>query len=71
VLNTLSSGPRGWYVTIKLDSQNVKFKIDTGATVTAIPAGFAKTGKLTKLEKCLMGAGGHRLHTLGCFCAEL
>jgi len=39
--------------------------------VTAIPAGFAKTGKLTKSEKCLMGAGRHRLQTLGWFSAEL
>jgi hypothetical protein len=45
----------------------VTFKIDTGAAVTAIPAGLVHcVSKVKHTNKTLKSAGNHMLKVLGC-----
>ena len=51
---------------VAIDGEPVKFKIDTGAAVTAIPESRTSSSwKLQATPKKLRGAGGHVLTTLG------
>ena len=61
----------GWYVNQTLDDKLVKFKIDTGASVTAIPENLCRVDELDTPVRRLLGAGGHRLLTVGSFSGSL
>ena len=48
-LESITETSKAWYVELKVNSQFVKFKIDSGAVVSAIPEGLSKDMGL-KLE---------------------
>ena len=52
---------------MRVNGEGVNFKIDTGAAVTALPAGLCEKLKVTLLptEKVLRGAGNHCLQVRG------
>lgn len=55
-----------WYVQLQVDSHLVKFKIDTGAAVTAVPSTLSHCfDRVSHSVKSLRGAGNHRLDTEG------
>ncbi|XP_042149522.1 uncharacterized protein LOC121837779 [Ixodes scapularis] len=63
-----------WYIKAKVNNQEVTFKVDTGADVTAIPHTEYKVGEVAKLEPAgedLRGAGDSPLTTLGKFQATI
>ncbi|XP_061132648.1 uncharacterized protein K02A2.6-like [Syngnathus typhle] len=67
-----SSDP--WMTEIEMDKSNAVFKIDTGADVTAVPAGMYVKGQFKELKqtrKVLMGPGRSQLKVKGKFSATL
>lgn len=56
----------GWFINIKIDHNQINFKIDTGAAVTAIPARLFKGKPTLPVTTKLKGAGGHVLDVTGC-----
>lgn len=63
-----------WYIKAKVNNQEITFKVDTGADVTAIPHTEYKVGEMAKLEPAgedLRGAGDSPLTTLGKFQATI
>lgn len=59
-----SSDP--WFVVACMDGKEVKFKVDTGADVTAVPgAALPPHTRLQKPTKMLYGPGSSKVHTLG------
>ena len=70
-LNTLATEPTSaWFASVKLNEQEINFKLDTGAEVTAISEevyqGLQKP-KLSTPEKALYGPSRQPLKTLGQF----
>lgn len=63
-----------WIELIELNGQEARFKLDTGAEVTAIPSSTyssEKYGKLQPSRKVLYGPGSYKLDTRGCFKGKL
>lgn len=63
-----------WVQKVKLNGENVYFKLDTGADVTSIPEGLYspdRDGKLQRPRKKLLGPGSCPLNVKGCFEAKL
>ena len=63
-----------WVVNLCLNKQSVKFKIDTGADVTVIPASVYKEpehGSLKPTNSCLNGADQQPLKVMGSFTGSL
>ncbi|XP_025757966.1 uncharacterized protein K02A2.6-like [Oreochromis niloticus] len=63
-----------WVQKVKLNGENVYFKLDTGADVTSIPEGLYspdRDGKLQRHRKKLLGPGSSPLNVKGCFEAQL
>ena len=57
---------KAWLINLGVDSSVVKFKIDTGAAVTALPSYLAsRVGGLQPSKKMLRGAGNNRLRVTG------
>ena len=57
---------KAWLINLGVDSSVVKFKIDTGAAVTALPSYLAsRIGGLQPSKKMLRGAGNNRLGVTG------
>ena len=58
---------KAWLIDLKLNSNSVVFKLDTGATVTAIPTHMKRlVSGITKSDKLLKSAGNHKLNVSGC-----
>ncbi len=58
----------GWYTDITLNGENISFKIDTGAAVTAIPTklyDYRRDGPLMESKKKLYGPNNKRLLVAG------
>ncbi|XP_034038462.1 golgin subfamily A member 3 [Thalassophryne amazonica] len=71
-VGTVRSQP--WMQKVKLNGENIDFKLDTGADVTSIPEGLYspdRDGKLQKPKKTLLGPGSYPLNVKGCFGAQL
>ncbi|KAL7851818.1 hypothetical protein SRHO_G00176030 [Serrasalmus rhombeus] len=69
-----SDGEEEWCEMVQLNSGKVVFKLDTGATVTAIPSSsyYAKShGTLQSSRKVLYGPGNHKLEVEGLFKGKL
>ncbi|KAJ7997296.1 hypothetical protein DPEC_G00227500 [Dallia pectoralis] len=63
-----------WMTDIHMENLNARFKIDTGADVTAISEMLYNQGQFSRLEKAtrvLLGPGGTRLNVKGKFTATL
>ena len=71
IVGEVTSDP--WMVTVKMDQQELQFKIDTGADVTVIPERMTPIGKrpLQKVTKKFFGPGRTRITVLGKFTAKL
>lgn len=66
LLNTASSEP--WYITALVDGTKVRFKIDTGADVTALPRSALPPSAVTRLQqptKVLYGPERVMIDTIG------
>ncbi len=69
-LGSLSVDANGspWMTDIHVENLNARFKIDTGADVTAIPEMLYNQGQFSRLERptrVLLGPGGTRLDVKG------
>jgi len=63
---TVTETDKAWMVELEINNQLQKFKIDTGAAVTAVPKSFMKfLPTLQTTKKTLKGAGNHKLEVLG------
>ena len=63
-----------WVVELYLNKQCIKFKIDTGADITVIPASIYKEcehGSLKPSNRCLNGADQQPLQVIGSFTGSL
>ena len=57
---------KAWFIDIIVNSQTVKFKVDTGAAVTAVPSTMSKLfPELLPTNKSLRGAGNYKLNIEG------
>lgn len=66
MVNAVTEKERGWYINLKVNGSFKSFKIDTGASVTAIPYDdVTATWILEPTVRQLKGAGGHDLSTMG------
>lgn len=70
-MDAIESEESGWFAPIQVNDKLVKFKIDTGAAVTAMPENKANHMCLGKTQKRLTSAGGHSLNVVGTFEARL
>lgn len=74
-MDTLSSGTdKAWFVSVQLGSMEARFKIDTGAEVTAVsPDTYERVGKppLHTPDKALLGPSRHPLQVQGQFQCDL
>ena len=55
----------GWYINCVINNQTVRFKVDTGASVSAVPIGIICMTDLQPTSTRLKSAGGQTLTTLG------
>ena len=63
---------KAWYVELLLNSDPIKFKVDTGAAVTAIPAEMSRMfPDVIPSQRILRGAGNYKLKIAGVTEAEL
>ncbi|XP_042144993.1 uncharacterized protein LOC121835115 [Ixodes scapularis] len=63
-----------WYITAKVNNQDITFKVNTGADVTAIPPNMCDATTFATLQTTgtdLYGAGHTPLNTLGRFTATV
>ena len=57
---------KAWYVELLLNSDPIKFKVDTGAAVTAIPAEMSRMfPDVIPSQRILRGAGNYKLKIAG------
>lgn len=73
-LGSVDAGSDPWYADLTIRNHKVRFKIDTGADVSAIPAQMyycinQNETELCKPDRPLFGPGGTPLHVLG-MCRE-
>ena len=61
----------GWYTNADVNGHSLKFKIDTGASVTAIPSDILDTASIVATKARLRSAGGQLMKTLGTVQAEI
>lgn len=69
-LGSVDAGSEPWYADITIKNHKVRFKIDTGADVSVIPAHTyysitEKDGQLDKTDRVLCGPGGTPLKVIG------
>ena len=60
-IGTVHAVDSSWYTVVQLDANNVKMKLDTGATINTLP----DKRKITKSEETLYGYGKKPLENLG------
>ena len=61
----------GWYTNATVNGQSLKFKIDTGASVTAIPRDVLDSASIVATNARLRSAGGQLMQTLGTVLADI
>ena len=63
----------GWTAQLRINGQNTRFKLDTGAAVTVIGArtSWPKDQKSVKPKKTLRGPGNIKIPVIGMFLANL
>lgn len=66
-MDSITETSKAWFIKIVINKNNVNFKIDTGAAVTALPASYAeKLGVQLKETQCnLISAGNNKLAVIG------
>ena len=64
--NDITETNKAWMVQLDANNHKIDFKIDTGASVTAVPKQLISiVSKLEKTNKILRGAGNHKLNVIG------
>ena len=66
-ISSVTETSKAWYVDLRVNTSTVKFKIDSGAAVSAIPESLSNSMGLVlrSTDRKLMGAGNTVLETLG------
>ena len=66
MVSPVTEAERGWYIQLNVNGRKKSFKIDTGASVTAVPYDSeTATWTLNQTARQLKGVSGHRLLTVG------
>ena len=65
-INCITETDKAWFAELALNSQMIRFKVDTGAAVTAVPSSLSSClGGLRHTDRRLRGAGSHALNVVG------
>lgn len=66
VRHPVTESEKAWNISVAVNSHPIMFKIDTGASVTAVPENMAsRLGRLQASDRYLKGAGSNRLNVTG------